>query len=203
MCTQAAPLVNWQLTREEGRRVSILRLFEAIRRPIRQLTRLEWVVIAVIVSGLMAILLPQIQSAASGDIDLPVRILVFDASTGRAIAGAKVAIVNGPRWSADASLYEPQELPSPGKAEFIASKPPLTRADGTVTITHRFSTNSSDRNPVALANLARGWVIVLADGYGGITVPVCCVAMPTPRLRELQELQLPIGLFPLSPPDHE
>ena len=40
------------------------------------------------------------------------------------------------------------------------------------------------------------WVVVVAEGYGTVVVPVRHDSMPTEKLREKKELFVPIGLVP-------
>ncbi|MCR9115801.1 MAG: hypothetical protein NXI22_02500 [bacterium] len=71
----------------------------------------------------------------------------------------------------------------------------LTGQDGTAVVIHEFSTGASHRRPESHAHLQFAWVVVVAQGYGKLVVPIRHESMPTSKLREKNELFVPIGLM--------
>lgn len=165
----------------------------------RALTRLEWLVIAAIVALLIALLLPPVQWASSGDIDFPVRVLVFDAESSRPIAGAHVALLRVPSWYEEQSDFL-KDFDERFTSEFYFSDENpdrgVTDMNGQAVITYKFRTGASHQRPTPHAHTSWVWAAVRAEGYGGAVVQVRQESLPTPQLREQKELRVPISLLP-------
>lgn len=151
-------------------------------RTILPKTLLDWLVVIVIVVILGALLLPPAQWVADGTIDVPVRVVVFDAVTTRPITDAAVAIVGAPSAAGVFGLEQRREvvantLPAIDREDFSVR----TNETGTATIDVKFDTVASNRNPERRAYTGSFWVIVSADQYGRVVVP-CAINRPQPSL---------------------
>ncbi len=163
-------------------------------------SRLEWVVIVLIVVVLFALLIPQVQWAGSGQRIIPVVVEVFDAPTGKPIAGARVTVTRGPMPERGTN-YEGHFPENIHEGNYSRTEFGKTNENGWVRIEHEFETSSGPSGHYV--SLFRCWVCVDARGYGGVAVPIS----RTPTRREWvvkdgvsQDVVVPIGLFPL---DHE
>ena len=159
------------------------------------LSRIEWMLVFAIIAVLVALLTPSVQWGGSGDIDLPIRVQVVDVAEGWPISKARVAIVNGPF----PGYSTPDEFrgffPRDVFSHLPSDKQGITDAEGTVTIRHEFQTEASHKQPEWHAYL-RAWVIVQADAYGTVVVPVSHdVRKPTKQLRQQGELRVDVGLM--------
>lgn len=161
-------------------------------------TKLEWVVVVLIVATLIALLIPQTQWAGSGHRIMPVIVEVFDAPSGKPIVGARVTVTRcrSPEQGANYGGCFPENI---HEANYPRSEFGKTNANGWVRIEHDFETSSG--NSGFYVSLFRGWVCVDARGYGGVAVPI----RHTPTRRETvvskgvpNDIVVPIGLFPLD-----
>ncbi len=165
-----------------------------IGRSIRRLTLVEWLAIILIVTVFVALLLPAAQWASSGDIEVPVRVLVFDAASATPIAGARVGIQRAPPWFDEEFLTQYREsLDLYGDIRDADQE--VTSNSGIAVIDYRFRTGASHQRPTPHAHTNWVWVAVQAEGYGGAVIPVRHESLPTPKLREQDELRIPIGLL--------
>lgn len=170
-----------------------------ISKSIRRLTLLEWLVVAGIVVCLIALLLPAAQWASSGDIEAPVRVLVFDAKSATPISGARVGILRGAPWYDDEFAAHYRDYVTPGVFDgIVETNQGVTNTDGQIVIIYKFRTGASHKRPTPHAHTSWVWVAVQADGFGGAVVQLRQESVPTRQLREQKELRLPIGLMPVE-----
>lgn len=163
-------------------------------------TFLEWLVIAVIIAILVALVLPDSEWAASGSIVVPVHVVVFDGKTTLPIANAVVGIVRAPPASGDFALDEYREPFSSAwsamaKGEFGSR----TGADGSVTIEFEFPTGASHVNPEPRAHTRWFWLLVSSKEYGAAVVPLRYESIATKSLREQKILRAYVGLLHRTP----
>ncbi len=171
---------------QNHRRITI-----SFRRP----TLTEVLAVIAITLILFAILLPPVKWASSGSIQLPVRIVVFDAAHARPIAGAQVTIVWAPPLADVESIDEYRDrFPANSFGDVAEDDRHLTGTDGTVVVEQEFRTGGSHRRP-SHAHLRWYWVMVLAEGYNGVVIPVRHESQPVAILREQKEIVVPIGLL--------
>lgn len=159
-------------------------LTNSFKRP----TLTEFLVVITITLILIALILPSVKWASSGSIQLPVRIVVFDAARARPIVGAKVAILWAPPLVGERTIEEYRDRFPDDLFEDLG-------AEGTVVVDHEFRTGGSHRRP-AHAHLRWYWVMVVAEGYNGVVIPVRHESQPTAFLRDQKELLVTIGLMP-------
>jgi hypothetical protein len=148
-----------------------------------------------VVAVVATLVIPGVKWAASGSMRVAVRVLVFDATRGRPIANARVAIFWAPPLYDLKSLDEsPDSYDSTHRVRDGGSG--ITDLDGAVVINYEFSTGANHEWPTMHAHLRSAWVHVKADGFGGVVVPVRHESLPTKTLRERKELVVPVGLTP-------
>lgn len=170
------------------------------RRRLFNVSRLEWLVLLAIIAALVALLFPLQQWASSGEIEYPVRVLVFDATTGKPIVGCRVAVIRHKALSGDDPLKDYGDpFPQQNVFENIpAEDQGVTDATGSLTVTRKFSTGASSHHPHTRARLTNVWVVAQAKAYGGVAIPVGYASMPLKELRASPHLLVPIGLVPLG-----
>ncbi len=173
---------------------SLSRLKERLRR----LTLIELLAIVVIIAVLAAILIPPVKWASSGRMQIPVRVLVFDAATVEPILGAQVAVFWAPPVSDEMPLAENHNQYNPDHLQLRDVARGVTRTDGIVVINYEFRTGANDKSPTPKAHLRWAWVEVKAEGYGGVTVPVSYESQPTAQMRKRGELPVTVGLLPME-----
>ncbi len=167
-----------------------------IPESLRRLSRIEWLILAGIVAVLIALLLPALQWASSGDIELPVRVLVFDARSGSPIAGARVGLLRAAPWFDDEYAEHYRDYVAPDVFDGIKEENQgFTNSGGQIVIVYKFRTSASHNRPTPHAHTTWVWAAVQADGFGGALVQLRQESMPTRQLREQQELRIPIGLM--------
>jgi hypothetical protein len=157
-----------------------------LRRPML----IEWLVIVAITCVLVALIVPGAKWASSGDITIPVQVQVFDPISAKPVVGARVGISRFRWWFDQADIVNSQNLLADVQAH-------ATDEAGSVVIDHKFSTGANHERPVTHAHLPGAWVIVEADGYGRVLVPVNNTSFPSGELRKRGKLVVPIGLCPL------
>jgi hypothetical protein len=168
-----------------------------LRRHLRRPTLVESLTLIAIVVVLIALVLPPVKWASTGDIQFPVRVFVFDAASGTPISDARVGIFRAPPLLGTQALAEDRDRYHPEKYVRIPeSGPSTTDATGTVVVIHEFRTWGNYERPIMHAHLPWAWVHVQAAGYGGVVIPVRHESLPTAKLREQQEIFVPIGLMP-------
>lgn len=164
-------------------------------RSLLGLTRVEWLVVLVIVALLIALLYPSVQWVSDGSIQIPVRVFVFDVAHSRPIPDAHVAIVHGPLPRAGIDINEIHErVPDDLFEKLPSDLTALTGKDGTAVVHREFPTSASRKHPESKTHLHLAWVVVQALNYGTVAVPLAQDSMPTALLKEQQELFVPIGL---------
>ena len=173
---------------------SPLKQWLASRSQFPWLTLVEWLAIVAIIVVLVALLIPPVQWASSGDIEFPVRVRVFDAATAEPIAGARVAVIRGPHVASELESYR-DFFPGDWFDHLTPEKQGLTGADGSAVVVYTFKTGASNRNPTPRAHLGNAWAVVKSKGYGGTAVPVRHNSIPTSELRRQNELLVLIGLL--------
>ena len=168
-----------------------------IRRLLRKLSVIEWLVILAVIALLVAIIVPEKVWVASGSIQFPVRVLVFDASRGEPISGARVGIFWAPPL-ADLTSLETERDTYESKRRMRDGESATTDANGSAVIEYQFRTGGSNKRPAMHAHVDWTWVHVQAVGYGGVVIPVRHEFLPTKILREQKELVVPVGLTPVD-----
>ena len=163
-------------------------------------TLLEWLVIAVIIAILVALVLPDSEWASSGTIVVPVHVVVFDGGTALPIKDAVVGIVRAPPATGDFAHDEYREAFSSAwsamaKGEFGSR----TGADGSVTIEFEFPTGASHVNPEPRAHTRWFWLLVSSKKYRAVVVPLRYESISTKSLREQRILQAYVGLLDRMP----
>lgn len=158
-------------------------------------TRAEILTILIVVGALIAVLYPSEQWAASGEIRVPVRVLVFDAVNDQPITGARVGIFHA------MALFGPADIEANRRGFSTAARGELpaellgsTGEKGEFVLEYRFRQSSSSNHPTSRVHANRVWVIVRADDYGGVLVPVSAGAVPSETVRNDGEIVVPIGL---------
>ncbi len=165
----------------------------SLRRP----TWIEWLVVIAVIAIVVALIVPGFQWASSGSIRFPVRVFVFDAARARPIPQAQIAILRGPLPRARIDIDDIRDRVSDNLFERLPSDSlGLTGKDGTAVVHCEFSTGANHKRPEPHAHLQFAWVVVVAQPYGTVVVPVRHDSMPTAKLREQKELFVPIGLVP-------
>ncbi len=156
-------------------------------------TLIEWLILIAIVAILVALLLPPVKWASSGSVTIPVDIVVFDAMTAAPIEGADVAIVWAPPATGEFQLHEYTERISPGlqAMDGIAA---TTNDSGMATIDHEFRTGANYERPQTHAHTRWYWLLVSADGYGTVAVPLRYESMTSAELRRQGRLPAYVGL---------
>jgi hypothetical protein len=157
-------------------------------------TLIELLSVIAVIAVAVAYFTPRTKWASSGEIQVPVRVFVFDARQARPISNARVGlrhqVVNERELRPDdRDLAVPfDELPNADLG--------TTDAEGVAIIAHGFRTGANYERPAPYAHLWMEWVIVDAPGYGRVATPVRYRSMPTKSLREQGELAMTIGLIP-------
>ncbi len=173
------------------------RFAEKLLERLGRVTIAEWIVTVVIIGILIALLLSNVYSVGTGEIDVAVRVLVFDVTTSQPIENAKVAIVWG-GWPH--SQGEVRELAGRfPDADFEDFPYEETQADGSASIAVTFATNSSTRNP-GRADTSNYWVVISANGYGMMTTPLRYERTFTQSLLDSGNLFVTVGLYRASVP---
>jgi len=166
--------------------------------PTKKLTKLEWVVVALIVVVLVALLNSQAQWAGSGSRVMPVLVDVFDAASGKPIIGAKVTVMPGS--SAYAGFeFRHQFWPEIHESTDDRIQHGVTNETGQVRLEHEFPTSSGPSG--VWVSLRRGWVCVTAHDYGAVVVPVRYDSARRETVvkdGKSQDVFVTIGLFPLT-----
>ncbi|MEZ5942120.1 MAG: hypothetical protein R3C18_12070 [Planctomycetaceae bacterium] len=163
-----------------------------------QFKLVHWLLIIAIVVVLVALLIPQAKWALSGEITIPVTVTVFDAGTNKPIQGARVAIIRGP-WAAISSELDDPMGRIAGGVEYLDEDGVATDTQGLDVIAATFSTGANHEHPVTRAHTNFYWVLVTADGYGGVAVPVRYQSIESHVLRERGDLAVSIGLIRSDP----
>ncbi len=167
------------------------RLAPHLRRP----TLIEGLVVMAIICVAVALLLPPVQWASSGDITVPVRVIVFDAAQGTPISGAQVLVVRSPPTEVPSFMTDLQERVPHRIADYPEDRRSVTDSSGQAIIQYSFRTGAGNQHPIPSAHLSFYWGSVLAPGYGGSVTPVRYESVPTAELRKRGELVVPVGLL--------
>lgn len=156
-------------------------------------TLIEWLVIAAIVAILVAVVVPQPKWASSGSVTIPVDVVVFDARSATPIEGAFVAIVWAPPATGEFELHEYFDRLSSGFSAInkIVAK---TNGAGIATIDREFRTGASHKRPISHAHTSWYWVLVSADDYGSVAVPLRYESITSKELKALGRLPAYVGL---------
>jgi len=136
-----------------------------------------------------AMILPAMQPAewaASGHLQIPVRVLVFDAATQRPISDAELKMFHASTTSDNSKI---PDVPHSDRVSYATTGP-----DGTALINYEFRTSASDKSPEMKAQLTSEWMSVSSEGYSSVLVPIGDDWRPTKRLRESGELKIHVGL---------
>ena len=171
------------------------RRVQSVIASIRPTSRVEWLIVIAILVILLALVVPSAKWASSGTIEIPVHVVVFDASDATPIANALVAIVRAPPGSGEYSLDEYRDRLSP---DLLVMRDGIdhheTGTDGAATIECRFPTGASHLHPEARAHIHWYWVMVSAEGFGAVVTPLRYNSRTTMSLREQSEIPFVVGL---------
>jgi len=162
-----------------------------ISRKWLRLTLIEWLIVGVIVVILAALLLPPPKWGASGLIDVPIRVVVFNATQGQPIKDARVAVLKS---SLD---LQNGVFPEVSPADFESLKESaehLTNAQGMATIHQRFMTEANYKSPEPFVILFNQWVVVSAEGFAPVITTLRYDTERTEKLRKRGGLVIAIGL---------
>lgn len=163
-------------------------LLERQRRP----TLIGVLSVIAVIAVAAAYFTPRTKWASSGEIQVPVRVFVFNAAQARPIPNARVglqheAVIERELDTGDRVLSASlDELPNVDLG--------TTGADGVVTISHGFRTEANYKRPDPQAFLGCEWVLVEAPGYGRVAIPVGYDFAPTRTLKQ-KGLTVTIGLM--------
>lgn len=161
-------------------------------------TTAEWLLLIAIAAILIALIIPSVEWAADGSMRFPVRVLVFDATSGMPIANAGVTVFRAPPLADWNPLEKNRDRYNPRNLDRMpASASGTTGADGAVVMDTGFETGASHKRPTSHAKVSWIWVYVHAEGYGAVVVPARHDSQPVAQLKEQKELLVPIGLVPL------
>ncbi|REJ94740.1 MAG: hypothetical protein DWQ34_08380 [Planctomycetota bacterium] len=166
-----------------------------IRNHLIPKTWIEWLVVVVIAAILVALLLPEPKWAASGSIEVPVRVYVFDAETIEPVEGAHVALIRGPIPGDRLGFVEYQDhFDSGWRAMKEGWFGETTQADGFATVECEIPTGSSHKNPESCAHASLFWILVSSDDHVRVAVPLRYQSIPTKSLREEGVLPVFVGV---------
>lgn len=154
-------------------------------------TLIEWLILTAVITVLIALLLPEVQWASSGFITIPVEVTVFDSESGEPIENASVYIVR----SSPGSVKD--DLPRLGS--LASGEGNTTNESGMVTVQCNFSTGANNRRPEPHAHTNFCSLVVGADGYDTVVVPVREHSIPTSILQEKGRLPVRVGLVARKP----
>lgn len=153
----------------------------------------DWLVVIAVVAVLIAVLMPPVQWASSGEIKVPVQVQVLDERSGIPVVGAAVALFRSPPPESNASRSFEGELPL---AIFDGDENPyLTTSDvnGLATITYPFRTGANHERPESHAHTRWVWVAVRAEKNRDAVVQVRQNSLPTAQLKQLKVLQVSVA----------
>jgi hypothetical protein len=163
---------------------------------LRRVTFLEWLIVAATVGIVTALLLPATKWASSGSVNVPVRVVVFDAARSRPIGHARVLLFRAPPYGVvaepenDGKDTNPFHPYGPAGDRFGLVEG-VTGTDGVAVIQYTIGTGTNHNRPVTRAHVDWMWVEVQAEGYGGVIVPVRHVSVPAADIRKSGELVVP------------
>lgn len=164
-----------------------------VYRKIRESTRIERIVISIIILFVAVLLLTEAQWVSDGAREFRVRVSVFNAATGMSVEHAEVAIVNS---------YQMEDTHNHYQLELSKRLPgaTFTRTDrhGIAVIPHQFRTSASNRHPDPRSHLAWAWVVVKADHYGGIATPIRYQSESAAAIKKAGAIPVAIGLLPTA-----
>lgn len=160
-------------------------------------TRLELLVTVLILAILAAILLPAAQWGASGSLDVPVRVMVFDAQQGKPLPFAEVYLFRaGP--VVDANSLREHHVDFQASIESLQANGQVvfTDAEGIATFSVSFMTEANHHQPEAYLWSPRPWVYVRAGGFGSSVTPLWYGRQLARPLRQAGEFRVSVGLMP-------
>lgn len=167
-------------------------IFKSWLRNARPKTLLEWLILVAVVAILVAIILPGAKWASSGELNVPVVVTVFDATTIMPISKAVVGIVRAPVVEELLSneYCENVTLGAARLREFGT----ITNESGKATIVQTFDTGANHNRPVSHAHTASHWVLATAEGYGTVAIPLRYQSIETKKLMSQGHLPAFVGL---------
>ena len=173
-------------------------------KPPRRFTWIEVTVGMAIIAVSIALLLPPTHWAASGSVEFPVQVFVFDIATGEPVPNAEVAIISGHGLPRAWSFRSSEETLQAAKlftalSEHLAFAPAThkcrTDQQGMARILAEVHTSSSDKSPKPHAGPSKCWVVVSAPGFRGVVFPLSQEPVLTSDLRERGGFLVPIGIM--------
>lgn len=166
------------------------------RWSLRRLKRVEWLLVGAITVMLVVLIIPSVEWASSGSLRVPVRVFVFDAAHAVPISNARVTIFRGPLPSTQMDIKSiGDRVPDELSGRLPRDRVVFTGSDGMAVVHHEFRTGASHRRPESHAHTQSVWIVVVTRQHGTVVVPIRHDSMPTSKLREQQELFVPIGLM--------
>jgi hypothetical protein len=156
---------------------------------------LEWLLVASILTFLVALLVPSVKWASSGTIEAVVRVVVFDAETAEPVPNAEVAIVRLLPTTGHRDLSEYHTPLSSAWGQFTEGQiRHKTDAAGIANIPTEFGTGASHVHPESQAHTSFYWILVSTTDHGKCAIPLRYVSIPTKTLRQNGVVPAHVGL---------
>lgn len=171
---------------------------QAFKQFVQRFTVIDWIVLVVICAVILALIIPKTKWASSGSLQVPVKIMVFDLSTGSPIPHAQVTLFRAPPVHGLQAFLEDHDRYRPAHYKGFVHELQRGETDlqGSATIGYEFRTGANYENPAPRAHTNWVWVEVRAAGYGVVVVPIRHESLATSGIKERGELAVPIGLEP-------
>lgn len=150
---------------------------------------------------LAALLIPPTKWASSGELKVPVHVLIFDAATQQPLPEATVILFRSSPWYDDEDFLKSLGDHSPKDPEepFWAPVRGITDARGQVIIPFGFKTGANYERPEPYARPNYVWTRIAAKDYGGAIVQVWPHSVATKELKQQKQIRLAVGLLKASP----
>jgi len=158
----------------------------------RRTTLVEWLTIFALFAVLAALMISGQPWASSGSLTIPVDVTIFDVLTSRPIENALVSIVWSPPASEAFALDSHEQLAGGLSAIELLGK--RTDPSGRATIQQEFRTGANHTRPEPHAHTRWYWLLVSADGYGEVAVPLRYESLTTKSLKQLKRLPAYVGM---------
>ena len=163
-------------------------------------TLIEMLVLTVIAVILGLLLIPEVQYAADGERELPVRVFVFNVDTGEPVPDAEVAVITrGPRgvYSVeDTQEAAKQFVPLQDHLDFVpATQKGRTNEQGMVSLQAVFRSGSSHKHPNTRVFPAKCWVVVSGHGFRGVVISMGREAVEVGEVKRGGGFLVPIGIM--------
>lgn len=158
-------------------------------------SRLEWLLVAIILTILVALLVPSVKWASSGTIEAVVQVVVFDAETAEPIPDAEVAIVRLLPTTGHLDLSEYHTQLSSAWGQFVKGQiRHKTDADGIANVPTEFRTGASHVRPEPRVQTSFYWILISTSDHGKCAIPLHYESIPTKTLRQNGIIPAYVGL---------